>query len=165
VSITLPVHRGESPPPASTASATIEATKRSVPINAGWTAQIAKPDEELRLDITAPGLDSTRITEVRFFPEEWGMLVHAAPQTLIWREDGFTIKLRPGDLTRSPPETLTGVIVVTEKSYETSLRNGFLITEIPSNLDGRPCGPCFQSRHAAMAVNIATRWPRGTGAA
>ncbi len=93
------------------------------------------------------------------------MLEHAAAQTLVWREDGFTIKLKPGDLTCSPPETLTGVIVVIKRSYETSLRNGFLIAEFPSNLDGRPCGPCFQSRRAAMAVNIATRWPRGVGAA
>ena len=93
------------------------------------------------------------------------MLEHAAPQKLIWREDKFTTKLKPGDLTRNPPETLTSVIVVTEKYYETSLRNGLVIAEIPSNLDGRPSGPCFQSKHAAMAVNIATRWPRVVGAA
>jgi hypothetical protein len=103
--------------------------------------------------------------EVRFFLEEWGMQEHAAAQTLVWREDGFSIKLDPCDLTCSPPETLTGVIVVTETIYETSFRNGFYIAEIPSNLDDRPRGPCFQSRHAAMAVNIATHWPRGVAAA
>ncbi len=129
VSITLPVHRGVGPPPTSGNAALVEAAMRRIPIDPGWTAKVTKPGKSIRLDVAAPGLDATRISEVRFFPEDWGMVEHAAPQPVSWRKDGFLLELQPSDLTRSgAPQKLNGVIVISEMSGPTVLKNGFRIT-------------------------------------
>lgn len=135
-------------PPAPSAHADLFAqTERTIPPPSRWPAVVEKGADSLTLKVTAPELDRTRIKEVAFFPETWGIVEYAAPQEVAWSDDGFTLKLKPGELAADAADPLHGVLVLSEELGGNSVRNGF---DVRADVVAAP--PPAQVQAAALPV-------------
>ena len=84
------------------------------------------------LSISIPSTDSARFEDVWFFPGEYGVVEHAAPQT--WTPDAgvLNISLTPGESPVSPNDALEGLLAVRyEDGSEASW--GITATQLPEN--------------------------------
>ncbi len=128
VRLTLPINSGASTPAPSASADLFAATARAQPVAMDWPARVSRTSEGLRLDIQAPDLDRARISGVRFFPNAWGYVEHAAPQRLSWNERGPSLSLTAGELASAGMKSLDGVLVLTEQlSGGESVRNGVVL--------------------------------------
>ncbi len=135
VSLKLAVATPVNQPTASAHAGLFEAVERQLPIDMAWPAGVRLQRDELVLSIKAGRLDRNRITGVRFFPEKWGFVQHAAPQPITWSPNGFSIAMKPGDLVSGSLNTLSGVLVVSEKIEGKVVRNGFSLTATSGNAE------------------------------
>lgn len=135
LTLTLPVNAKGTPPASSEHAGLFEHTKRNLPIKVEWPSSVSKTDGMLKLKIKATELDQQNIASIKFFPDSWGKIDHAAPQEVSWREDHVSLSLKPGDLVSGGKiPDLAGLLVVTEKSGGEELRNGFAIEAAPENI-------------------------------
>jgi len=145
LSITIPVASDEAAVQPSSFASMFDMARRNRPLQVEWPVSAHKAGaEELKLRVDAPSLDAAKIQRVEFFPTEWGLIDHAAPQSLRWYKSGFVLKLKPGELARATPAPdLNGILVITERIAEEGVvRNGFrLVTRIQdSALDSDTLG-------------------------
>jgi thiol:disulfide interchange protein/DsbC/DsbD-like thiol-disulfide interchange protein len=129
VSLTLPVLGPGTALPPSAHTNQFAAAARAQPIATGWPATATRTSGGgFTLDIAAPGLDRGRIAAVRYFPDAWGVIANAAPQTVTWSPRGLSLTLQPGELAAATIGTFDGVLVLTEKLGQDELvRNGIII--------------------------------------
>lgn len=80
VSLTLPVVRNDASIAPGAHATLFEKTRRALPVDLGWRARVADAGENLRLKVNTSDLDPSQITDVRFFPDTWGLIENAAPQ-------------------------------------------------------------------------------------
>jgi thiol:disulfide interchange protein DsbD len=123
LSLALPVAAAPQPAPAATQAA-LALARAALPERPPWpvTATAGAESIELRLDL--PPQPVPRISEAAFFPAGHDMINIAAEQHLAWR-DGTTLLRLPKLAGQPPPETLTGVLVLTDgrhrRGYELNL--------------------------------------------
>jgi thiol:disulfide interchange protein/DsbC/DsbD-like thiol-disulfide interchange protein len=129
VSLTLPVLAPGAALTPSPHANLFAMTARAQPIATGWPATATRTSGGgFTLDIAAPGLDRGRIVAARFFPDAWGGINNAAPQTVTWNPRGLSLDLRPGELAAGKSGTLDGVLVLTEKlAGDELVRNGVTV--------------------------------------
>ncbi len=113
VALTLPVATGR-PAPAPTAGA-IETARRAVPAPSPWPARMQATPDTVTVTVEAPGLHADRITEAWLVPGRWGVIDHAAEQTLTVDERGLTLRMPRGPLPEATATDLDGVLVVRER--------------------------------------------------
>jgi thiol:disulfide interchange protein/DsbC/DsbD-like thiol-disulfide interchange protein len=161
--LTLPVTGSATPTPGAYADLFAE-TKRNIPVEAPWPVALEQSSAGLALMISAPALNKDRIAGVTFFPDTWGPVAHAAPQKVEWSGNGVRLELKPGDLVGRDLSVLSGVLAVTEKLGDTSVRNGFAIRAVkaetgiasPVNADRMPASANGTPEGAApgTAINL-----------
>lgn len=124
----LPV--SDAAPAPSSQAAALDAARRRVPQPLdGATVAVRGDGLELRLALPAEG-----IRAAWFFPDEYGMVEHAAPQTLARTGDGLTLGLRRGELPRGKaPDRLTGVVVLTQAQAGGAAVEAFSIAAMPAS--------------------------------
>jgi thiol:disulfide interchange protein/DsbC/DsbD-like thiol-disulfide interchange protein len=129
VSLTLPVHVSGAAVTTSEHATLFALAARAQPIATGWPASATRTSGGgFTLDIIAPGLDRERIVAAHYFPDAWGTLNNAAPQTLTWSSRGLSLALQPGELAAAKGGSLDGVLALTEKlSGDALVRNGIII--------------------------------------
>ncbi len=113
VALTLPVTTGR-PAPAPTAGA-IATARRFVPAPSPWPARMQATADTVTVTVEAPGLRADRITEAWLLPGRWGVIDHAADQTLTVDERGLTLRIPRGPLPEATATDLDGVLVVRER--------------------------------------------------
>jgi thiol:disulfide interchange protein/DsbC/DsbD-like thiol-disulfide interchange protein len=123
-------------------------TERHLPTPVDWTSTLTGGPQTLALDIAAPELDAARITNVTFFPDAWGLVAHAEPQTLQWTDGGLRLALKPGDLASDDLKELSGVLVLEEVLGDTRVRNGFSLRAVKAEGAISPAPP------AAAALDL-----------
>ena len=130
LALTLPVARGGAAGLPGPHTDLFAQTERQLPAPATWTSTFTSAPQTLALDIAASDLDAARITSVRFFPDTWGLVEHAEPQTLQWTEGGLRLALKPGELAGNDVKELNGVLVLEEQLGDTRVRNGFTLRSV-----------------------------------
>jgi len=109
--------------------ALFDKARRNVPMESPWPARfgVAKSGDPT-LVLEAKGLKPDTIRDVYFFPAAWGAVANMAKQTARVGADGIRIPLAKGDAKGSPPETLAGTLVLTEKTDAGEQRQAFDVT-------------------------------------
>jgi len=120
-----------------------------LPQQSPWQANLSVEAGTAKLMLLGAGLDPAHITTLRFFPDEWGVLDHAAPQPLSWNGTTPTLSLQRGDLKDKPMERLSGLVVVEEKIEGAAVRHGFEIATAAANGAGESASPSARAGEPA----------------
>ena len=121
-----------------------DAARRRVPTESPWPARygVSKTGEPT-LIVEAKGLKPDTISDVYFFPAEWGAVATMAKQTAGVTADGIRIPLRKGEAKTAMPERLAGTLVLTEKTPDGTVKQAF---DVSARLD-----PAFVPTSASLA--------------
>jgi len=136
----------------------IAASLRALPKDAPWPVSLTVAPEKLALSVKSEALNADAVSQMRFFPREWGLIANAAPQDLDWRASGPRLILTRGELKDQPIERLEGLLSVsredgTREAYEISLTpSGDVAAIAPaSSAGGSPGGGLTLWQAAAFA--------------
>ncbi len=126
----LPVGPAATPASADT-RALFDKARRDVPMESPWPARygMAKSGDPT-LVIDARGLKAATISDVYFFPSDWGGVANMTKQNAVVTADGIRIPLKKGEAQAKGglPQQVSGTLVLTEKTGDGSHRQAFDIT-------------------------------------
>lgn len=105
----------------------IDAARARLPQPAPWAAHYAPADDRLMLHIDSGALPA-ETAEFWFFPHDWGVIDHAAPQALHATAQGVRLALVPGPAAAAGPDALEGVLVISEPGTAGELRRAYALT-------------------------------------
>jgi thiol:disulfide interchange protein DsbD len=80
------------------------------------------------LVLSAPSLSPQTVSDAWFFPSAWGIIDHAAPQTMTFNNTGLSLALKPGPLF-NPKASLSGVLVLKDSKGQES---AYTISTLPN---------------------------------
>lgn len=125
----LPVAAAAQPANAET-RALFDKARRDVPVPSPWPARFGlSASGDATLVIDAKGLKPETISNIYFYPAEWGPVAHMATQSAKVGADGIRIPLKKGEAKGAkaggPPESLAGTLVVVEKTADGEHRQAF----------------------------------------
>ncbi|RZL01366.1 MAG: thiol:disulfide interchange protein [Rubrivivax sp.] len=108
----------------------IEQARRQLPVQPNWTAQaVLQAGGGLALRIPKVSANWKAASDVWFYPDEWGLIAHNAPQP---RQDDAapttSIQLTPGDSPATAGQVLKGVLVVAEGEGKAAVRRSYGIS-------------------------------------
>ncbi len=132
LSLTLPMG-GETKSADEATRKLFEKTRGDVPVMSPWAARYgASRAGDPELFIEARGLKPETISEVYFFPGEWGKVAHMAVQKAVIDAEGIRIPLKKGDAKPDPKVApngpLVGTLVLLEKNVDGANRQSFDLT-------------------------------------
>ena len=109
--------------------ALFDKARRQVPTDSPWPARfgVAKSGDPT-LVVEAKGLKPETVRDVYFFPAEWGFVAHSARHAAVVTAEGIRVPLKKGDAKAAVPQTVAGVLVLTEKTGDGSQRQAFNVT-------------------------------------
>lgn len=88
------------------------------PVQAPWEARLSTEGKALALTLQGEGLSRTAVREAFFFPAEWGVIEHAAPQELNVERGRLTLAMTRGQaLSEGAP--VPGLVTVTDSTGQT----------------------------------------------
>lgn len=120
--------------PAAPATRTVfEQARHKVPTDSPWPARygVDKAGNPI-LQIDAKGLKPDTIGNVYFFPAEWGPVATMAKQAAVIDAAGIRIPLKRGDAKTPLPSSLTGTLVLSEKTGDGTVQQAF---DVSAKLD------------------------------
>ncbi|MCX7364962.1 MAG: thioredoxin family protein, partial [Alphaproteobacteria bacterium] len=129
----LPVGPAAKPATAATL-ALFDKARRQVPTDSPWPARfgVAKAAGDKTGDPTliveAKGLKPETVRDVYFFPAEWGFVAHSPKHAAVVTAEGIRVPLKKGDAKAAVPQTLAGVLVLTEKTADGNQRQAFNVS-------------------------------------
>ena len=131
-------------PPA--ARALFEQARRAVPIASPWPARygLSKAGDPTLL-VEARGLKPDAVSDIYFFPAEWGPIATMARQSATVTAEGIRIPLKKGDAKTAIPAELAGTLVLTEKTADGNVKQAF---DLSAKLD-----PAFVPAATASLTN------------
>ena len=115
LALDLPVGSAATPADAGT-RALFDKARRDVPMESPWPARFAvgKTGNPTLL-VEAKGLKAGTISDVYFFPADWGGVANMEKQNAQVTAEGIRIPLRKGDAKAAMPQQFSGTLVLTEK--------------------------------------------------
>ncbi|MDX2288813.1 MAG: protein-disulfide reductase DsbD family protein [Hyphomicrobiaceae bacterium] len=152
VTLSLDVQAGPAPPTPSPHADVFAAAERASPIPSPWPVSVEITADALHLDVVAAGLDPDRIARVQFFASDWGVVDHAAPQTVSWQAGGFSLALQRGDLAGQPLNAVEGLLVVSETIGTETVRNGFAVRATPGQANASATPAALASWDAPIGL-------------
>lgn len=130
--LTLPAAAAAIPAPPAT-RALFEQARRTLPLESPWPARYGlSKSGDPTLIVEARGLKPDTISDVYFFPADWGPVAAMARQNAAIAADGIRIPLKRGDAKAAMPATLAGTLVLTEKTAGGNVRQAF---DVSARLD------------------------------
>ena len=130
----LSLPSGPTATPAAPATRTVfEQARHKVPTDSPWPARygVDKAGNPI-LQIDAKGLKPDTIGNVYFFPAEWGPVATMAKQAAVIDAAGIRIPLKRGDAKTPLPPSLTGTLVLSEKTGDGTVQQAF---DVSAKLD------------------------------
>ncbi|WP_454914904.1 protein-disulfide reductase DsbD family protein [Xanthobacter sediminis] len=94
-------------------AAAFAATDTRMPVASPWTAQLAVEGPALALSVAGAGISGASVKDAFFYPEEWGVVVHAAAQQLSVEEGRLRLAMEKG-LSFNPDGNHGGLLAVTD---------------------------------------------------
>jgi thiol:disulfide interchange protein len=125
LSLTLPVVAGRAP--ASPEAPLMARARRAVPVASPWPATASVSPERVVVSLAARGLAAERIADVWFYPSQWGLIEHAAPQEARVDISGITLVMARGPLLAAAERPVEGVLVVKERLDRETVSQAFVI--------------------------------------
>ncbi|MEP9375191.1 protein-disulfide reductase DsbD domain-containing protein [Aquabacter sp. CN5-332] len=116
-SLDLPISAIPSPAGPDVAAAFAASDMRQ-PRPSPWTARLAAEGAALALTVEGKDILPSSVRGAFFYPAEWGVLTHAAPQQLTVDEGRLTLAMEKGQ-TFSPGGAVSGLLAVTDGGGET----------------------------------------------
>lgn len=95
------------------------------PGNATFTPNLSADGDAVALQVPLSASDSTKVIAAHIFPADWGVVDHAAEQTLTSNADGVRIVTRKGEL--PTPAQFTGIVTLTEQRGDQQVQMAYLI--------------------------------------
>lgn len=105
----------------------IEQARAALPVNSPWPMRVAVEQDGTYLRVSGAELQAQNITDIYFFPDRWGRIVHGAPQPKAIDGDAIILKLQPGEAPLTHGETLAGVLTVTQATGAGSVVQSFTV--------------------------------------
>ncbi len=104
----------DSPTPANEDSiAAFAASDARMPVPSPWAASLVVESDALALTVEGKGLSHASVRQAFFYPAEWGVAVHAAPQQLSVEDGRLTLSMEKGQ-TFNPSGSIAGLLAVTD---------------------------------------------------
>lgn len=130
--LTLPSGTAATPAPPATRTL-FEQARRNVPTESPWPARYGVAQSgDPTLIVDAKGLKADTISNVYFFPAEWGPIATMARQSATVDTNGIRIPLKRGDAKTALPPLLAGTLVLTEKTADGTVKQAF---DVSAKLD------------------------------
>ncbi|WP_323814200.1 protein-disulfide reductase DsbD family protein [Cellvibrio sp. NN19] len=132
----LPIAAGDAPVNInSSGDAQITQALAQVPIASPWAIQASQtsinPDTaqgELSLEIALSAEQRERVSDIWFYPYDWGRIQQSAQQQRLNTDDGIRLRIPTGEAPLNIGELLTGVLVIRERASDdnnSSINRGF----------------------------------------
>ncbi len=102
------------------------AAEAALPRAAPFEARFAFAGPQGRLTLGSPSFSAAAVREASFFPDDSGVMDHAAPQRLAVRDGELSLDLARGP--SEPPARLTGVLTLTDAA---GVRGAYLVDAAP----------------------------------
>jgi thiol:disulfide interchange protein DsbD len=131
VSLSLDIPVASTDTPSARGRALIDAARMLLPIDSPWPVSADIRDGALTLRVSGAELTADRVERVSFFPLDWGVIEHAAPQT--FRAANGTLALHLKRANEKIPARLRGIMVIAEKSPASPSERAFAI-DVASNV-------------------------------
>ncbi len=133
VRLSLPLVSGVTPLPSPSAK-DIRAARKKVPEPMPWAARFDMRDERVTLRIEEVAQQLPQTAKFHFFPLEWGVVSHAAPQHASFEKGALVLGLARGDFAgEKKPTSLDGVLAVETQAADGSVaRHGYSFSAAPS---------------------------------
>ena len=140
LSLVLPVVAAASS--RSVGNALIDQATAQLPTKPAWSVLVEQRAGGLTLKIPNAALDSKKVTDLWFYPTEWGRVAHNAQQPRRTDDQHTTLTLEAGDNPAQAGQVLNGVLVITEGRGNTATRKSHTIsaTVAPGAAPTRPAG-------------------------
>ncbi|TAJ87016.1 protein-disulfide reductase DsbD [Reyranella sp.] len=130
--LTLPSGTAATPAPPATRTL-FEQARRNIPTESPWPARYGVAQSgDPTLVIDAKGLKPDTISNVYFFPAEWGPIATMVRQNATVDANGIRIPLKRGDAKTALPPLLAGTLVLTEKTADGTVKQAF---DVSAKLD------------------------------
>jgi thiol:disulfide interchange protein len=100
-------------------AALIEASLARQPRTSPFDIHVTNNDV---MTVKGASLSPQAVKDAWFFPDKWGMVVHAAPQKLAFDDNGFSLALKAGPLFKAGT-SLSGILVLKDASSKESYYN------------------------------------------
>jgi thiol:disulfide interchange protein DsbD len=101
--------------------------QQRLPQPSPWPVRFIAAANDLQLQLDLPGPEAARLDDAYFFPFQYGIVEHAAPQSYSPTESGLLLKAVRGDLRGRPLERLMGVLLLTEQLPDGPVARAFSI--------------------------------------
>lgn len=132
----LPIAASDAPADIdSSGDAQIAQALAQVPVASPWAIQASQtsinPDTaqgELSLEIALPAEQRERVSDIWFYPYDWGRIQQSAQQQRLNTDDGIRLRIPTGEAPLNIGEQLTGVLVIRERASDdnnSSISRGF----------------------------------------
>lgn len=99
-------------------AAAFAATDERLPVASRWTAGLTEEGPALALTVEGEGLSRASVQSAFFYPEEWGVITHAAEQRLDVEDGRLSLAMERG-MTFSPQINVAGLLAVTDGGGQT----------------------------------------------
>lgn len=143
--LVLPTGAAATPAPPTTLTL-FEQARRAVPTASPWPARygVSKSGDPTLL-VEAKGLKPDQVSNIYFFPAEWGPVATMGKQSATVTAEGIRIPLKKGDAKTAMPAEIAGTLVLTEKTADGSVKQAF---DLSAKLD-----PAFVPTATASLAN------------
>lgn len=131
--LTLPVAAAGTTPPPSEHAATIAKARGGLPGESPWQGTYRLDGGALTLTLDGPPVDAAGAADFWFMPAAYGVIDHAAPQTVRAGEDGLTISIpRSAYAAEAVSGPIDGILAMEEHLPEGPLGRAFRLTAAPA---------------------------------
>jgi thiol:disulfide interchange protein DsbD len=113
-------------------AAVLAQTQSRLPTPASWPVVFSGDQDTLTLLLESPHFATTGIAEAAFFPLEYGIIDHAAPQQVEITPQGLRLTLQRGPLGGTNLTRIDGVLVLQEQGDRASPASAFTIRAVPA---------------------------------
>jgi thiol:disulfide interchange protein DsbD len=127
----LPV-KDEAPQADARWAAVLAQTQPRLPQPARWPVVFSGDHDTLTLWLASPHFATTGIAEATFFPLDYGMIDHAAPQQVAITPQGLRLTVRRGTLDSTHLTRIDGILVLQEQGERPSSPRAFTISAVPA---------------------------------
>ncbi|MES2932359.1 MAG: protein-disulfide reductase DsbD domain-containing protein [Pseudomonadota bacterium] len=108
----------------------IEKARAALPVASPWPIRAIVDQDGLSLFIDGAKLQTAKLKEIWFYPDQWGAVAHGAAQPLKIDGDNAVLKLTPGEAAPAAGVALSGVLVLTEERGGLPVTRGYTINPV-----------------------------------
>jgi thiol:disulfide interchange protein DsbD len=135
--VSLPLPVTSSGGDAGSTSKVFEAARSELPQPSPWTATFDANPKRITLALANADLRRDNVRSATFFPYDNTLIVNSAPQTLAAAGEATQLALERGQIARSIPQRIDGVLVVEEDIGGKPVRHAFAVDATPAPMAGQ----------------------------